>query len=76
MEYDFRMDKANESLVLEHLRHIRQQVDGLAGDMHEVKERLGILESQYASVSNRIDRLDGRFARVERRLGLEDAPAG
>lgn len=69
-----------ESLVLEHLRHIRGAVDGLREDMREVKARLGILENQYASLevqyanlSNRIDRLDGRIERIEQRLELIEA---
>jgi len=62
-----------ESIVLEHLRHIRGAVDGLRDDMREVKGRLGILESQYANLSNRMDRLDGRIERIERRLELTEA---
>jgi predicted nuclease with TOPRIM domain len=62
-----------ESIVLEHLRHIRTAVDGLRDDMQEVKGRLGTLESQYASISNRVDRLDGRIDRIERRLELTEA---
>jgi chromosome segregation ATPase len=62
-----------ESLVLEHLRHIREAVDGLRDDMREVKGRLGILESQYANLSNRMDRLDARIERIERRLQLTEA---
>jgi len=62
-----------DSVVLEHLRHIRGAVDGLRDDMREVKSGLGILESQYANISNRMDRLDGRVERIERRLDLTDA---
>ena len=62
-----------ESIVLEHVRYIRGAVDGLRDDMHEVKSRLGILESQYASVSSRMDRLDGRIDRIERRFNLAEA---
>jgi hypothetical protein len=62
-----------ENIVLEHLRHIRGAVDGLREDMQEVKGRLGILESQYANMSNRMDRLDGRVFKIEQRLGLIDA---
>ena len=58
-----------ESLVLEHLRHIRGAVDGL----REVKGRLGILENQYASLSSRVDRIDGRIERIEQRLELIEA---
>jgi hypothetical protein len=55
-----------DNVVLEHLRHIRRAVDGLRDDMREVKGRLGILESQYANLSNRLERLDGRVERIER----------
>jgi hypothetical protein len=41
--------------------------------MHEVKGRLGALESQYAGISNRLDRLDARVDRIERRLNLVEA---
>ena len=40
--------------------------------MREVKSRLGILENQHASLSNRLDRMDGRVERVERRLSLTE----
>jgi predicted nuclease with TOPRIM domain len=61
-----------ENLVLEHLRHIRSAVDVLRDDMREVKGRLGILESQYANLSNRLDRLDARVERIEARLNLAE----
>ena len=66
-----------ESLVLEHLRHIRTAVDGLREDMREVKQRVGALETEFAQVtvrlaelSNRVDRLSDRVERIERRLDL------
>ncbi|KIZ38809.1 MULTISPECIES: hypothetical protein [Rhodopseudomonas] len=62
-----------DSIVLEQLRHIGGALDGLRDDMREVKQRLGILESQYASISNRLDRMDLRIERIERRLDLTDA---
>ena len=62
----------SDNLVLEHLRHICGAVDALRDDMREVKDRLGILESQYASLSTRLDRLDGRVERIEQRLGLAE----
>ena len=64
---------ADDAIVLEQLRHIRGVVDGLRDDMREVKSRLGILESQYANITIRLDRLDGRIERFERRLNLTDA---
>ncbi|OCW59206.1 hypothetical protein [Hoeflea olei] len=67
------MSPAAENLVLEHLRAIRATVDRLADDMLEVKGRLGLIEMQYASVSNRLDRMDERVSRIEKRLGLIEA---
>jgi archaellum component FlaC len=64
------MSPATESLILEHLRAIRTTLDRLSEDMQEVKGRLGILETQYASVSNRLDRIDDRVHRIELRLEL------
>ena len=62
-----------DNIVLEHLRAIRANVDELRDDMREVKGRLGILEAQYASLSNRVDRIDERTIRIERRLELVPA---
>ena len=62
-----------ENIVLEHLCHIRGAVDSIREDIREIKGRLGILESQYAHMSNRIDRLDMRVERIEQRLNLADA---
>lgn len=67
------MTDGPENLVLTYLRRIDEKVDRLAEDMREVKSRLGILESQYASLSNRLDRLDERAGRLENRLGLTEA---
>lgn len=57
-----------ENIVLEHLRHIRGAVDSTREDIREIKGRLGILESQYAHMSNRIDRLDARIDRLDARV--------
>src|SRR6185437_4853939 len=69
-----------ESIVLEHLRHIRTSVDGLRDDMREVKQRVGSLETQVAQltvrvaeVSTRVDRMGNRLERIESRLGLTEA---
>lgn len=66
-----------ESLVLEHLRHIRGVVDGTRDDIRELKQRVGGLETEVAQVivrlaemSNRMDRLSDRVERIERRLEL------
>lgn len=76
-----------ESLVLEHLRHIRARVDQIADDVGEVKHRLSSLEFSASRVRADIahgeennarqqaalDRLAERVARIERRLELNDA---
>jgi archaellum component FlaC len=62
-----------ESLVLEHLRHIRGAIDGVRDDIRETKQCIGNLENQYANMSNRLDRMDVRIERIERRLDLTDA---
>jgi chromosome segregation ATPase len=62
-----------ENLVLEHLRPIRAAVDDLRMDMREVNNRLGILEAQSASLSNRLDRVGERVERIERRRDLIEA---
>lgn len=67
------MAPETESLVLEHLHHIRGAVDALREDNREIKTGLGILEQQYASLSSRIDRIEGRLDRIEKRLELADA---
>jgi len=49
-----------ESLALVYLRRIDGRGSALAADMIEVKERLGLLEAQYSSLSRRVDRMGGR----------------
>ena len=65
--------EVTNELLFETLKAIQGTLLRLVDDMHEVKERLGILEMQYASLSNRLDRIDLRIERIERRLGLIDA---
>lgn len=62
-----------ENLILEHLRHLRGAFDNMRADILEIKERLGIMERQYASISSRVDRMDARLDHIERRLGLVEA---
>jgi predicted nucleic acid-binding Zn-ribbon protein len=69
MSSDKRAEVTNE-LLLETLKAIQGTLTRLVDGIHEVKERLGILEMQYASLSNRMDRMDLRIERIERRLGL------
>lgn len=81
------MTEATDSLVLEHLRHIRASVDSLREDMREVKGRLtgveaglaavrrdmGALAEADARIQGQLDRLSDRAERIEKRLGLIEA---
>jgi len=69
------MADENTNQVLEHLRHIRGQLDGLAADIHEIKVRVTNVEEGLALVNRRLDRVDGRLDRIERRLELTETPA-
>ncbi len=51
-------------LVLERLRVIRADVSHIRGDVIEIKERLGLLENGYASLSRRVDRIGGDVERI------------
>lgn len=64
------MSPSTENLMLEHLRAIRATQDKHSEDLREIKGRLGIIEMQYANLSNRLDRMDERVSRIEMRLGL------
>ena len=66
------MPSAEDETTFAYMLRIDEKVDRLAEDMREVKSRLGILESQYASLSNSLDRIDERVGRMENRLGLID----
>jgi archaellum component FlaC len=66
-----------ENLVLDHLRHIRGQLDRMENDIREIKGRLGRLEADLAQIhvtlaeqSLRLDRLDERVTRIEKRFDL------
>jgi hypothetical protein len=74
------MPQDTDSVVLEHLRHIRKAVDELRLDMIDVKARmtgvegtLGHMMTQLGVLSGRSDRLEERMARIERRLDLVDS---
>ena len=67
------MSETPDSLVLNLLRAIRSDIAEVKADLTEVKERLGILVSQYAGLSSRVDRIGGDMERVKRRLDLADA---
>jgi predicted nuclease with TOPRIM domain len=61
------------NLVLEHLRALRGDLGEVKADLVEIKERLGLIESQYASLSRRVDRMGSDIEQIKRRLNLIDA---
>jgi regulator of replication initiation timing len=74
-----RAEITNE-LIFETLKTMQRGIARIVDDVHDIKERLGIIETQvaslgaqYASLSNRLDRMDLRIERIERRLELQDA---
>ena len=67
------MTDPRADLMLELLRAIRAEQAEIRTDLAEIKERLGIQESQYASLSRRVDRLGGDMEQVRKRLGLIEA---
>ncbi|WP_085340265.1 hypothetical protein [Aquidulcibacter paucihalophilus] len=69
-----------ESLILEHLRHIRSKMDAVSLDMSDIKSRVSSLEEtqgqllgMIGGLGKRMDRFDERLGRIERRLDLENA---
>ncbi len=76
------MTDETTNIVLEHLRHIRSQIDVLRSDMSDVKLRLTVIDGHVASVvvgqighNSEMDRLKIRIDRIERRLDLTEGPA-
>ena len=60
-------------LLLETLKKVQETL-ALHTQFHlEAKDRLGALEQQYASISQRADRIDENLQRIETRLGLVEA---
>ena len=78
------MTEKVENLVLEHLRHIRSQVDQIADDVGDLKQRISGLGSAMNLVRREValgdeidarqqitlDKLQNRIERIERRLEL------
>ncbi len=62
-----------EDLVLLLLRRLDQRLGEVKADMVEVKERLGIIETQYSSMSRRLDRMGGDIEMIKRRLDLVES---
>jgi len=63
----------SDNLVLERLRAIRGDIAEVNGDVVEVKERFGLLQQQYSSISRRADRLGGDIEQIKCSLDLVSA---
>jgi len=62
--------EVTNELIYETLNAILATLARRSEDLREIKERLPILEVQYASLSRRVDRIEERIERIERRLDL------
>ncbi|NJM11730.1 MAG: hypothetical protein HC889_07465 [Synechococcaceae cyanobacterium SM1_2_3] len=76
-----------DSLVLEHLRHIRNRVDQISDDVTDLKMRMSSLENSMVLVKREVtfgdetdarqqvtlDKLAIRIERIERRLELSNS---
>ena len=67
------MTAETESMILEYLRRMRDDISVMRDDIHVIKDRAGHLERyqaelamQYATISTRMDRMDLRIERIER----------
>ena len=67
------MSEQRGDLVLEMLRAIRGDLAEVKTDLVELKQRVGLLEGQYASLSVRVDRIASDVALIKRRLDLVEA---
>ena len=63
-------ETVSNELLYETLKAIQATLVRHGDDLREIKERLGILEMQYASLSRRVDKIEERVERIERRLEL------
>jgi hypothetical protein len=69
------MTDETTNLALEHLLHIRGQLDVLRADVHDMKIRMTNVEEGLALVNRRLDHVDERLDRIERRLDIVETPA-
>ena len=67
------MSDQSGDLVLQMLRSIRGDLVDVKADLGELKQRVGLLEGQYAYLSTRVDRTAGDVTLIKRRLDLVEA---
>jgi archaellum component FlaC len=68
-----------ENLILERLKRIDQRLEGIEGNVSELKtratavdEHIGDMFITLSGVNARLDRIDDRMKRIERRLDLSE----
>ena len=54
-----------ESLILEHLRHMRAKIDGIADSMDDLKARMTSLEGSMIGVKREVNHGDETDARLQ-----------
>jgi hypothetical protein len=67
------MSDQRADLMLELLRAIRGDLAEIKTDLAELRQRVGLLEGQYASLSSRVDRIACDVLQIRRRLDLVEA---
>ncbi|TCZ64483.1 hypothetical protein [Roseicella aquatilis] len=68
------MSDRPDDLALLLLRRIDAHVQSLQDDVRSLKQRMTGVAEGLAGVNRRLDRLEDHAIRIERRLGLVDAP--
>ena len=59
--------------VHQRFNRVDEKLDKMLEVLVNVRDRVGILEQQYASLSRRLDHVDDRLERIERRIELVPA---
>jgi hypothetical protein len=67
------MSDAQPNLVLDLLRAMRGDLGEIKADLVEIKQRVGLLEGQYATLFSRVDRIAGNVSLIKSRLDLVEA---
>jgi len=67
------MSDQRADLMLELLRAIRGDLAEIKTDLVELRQHIGLLGGQYASLSSRVDRIAGDVLQIKRRLDLVEA---
>lgn len=69
------MSDVSRSRIMDLLRAIRTDIDEVKANLIEIKERAGLLEARYVSVSFGCDRIAGDVVQIERHLIIATSSA-